>query len=68
MGVARAARCTATDGVIHCLEQKAVSLQCAEMQVASTFRLFQLNVGLTDAIRALFPYISILLQKAGDRF
>lgn len=57
MGVAGAALgswSTAANRVIHCLEQKAVSLQCAEMQVLAMLRLFQLSMWLTDALRAFF--------------
>lgn len=53
-GAALGSWSTAAKRVIHCLEQKAVSLQCAEMQVLAMLRLFQLSMWLTDALRAFF--------------
>lgn len=53
-GAALGSWSTAANRVIHCLEQKAVSLQGAEMQVLAMLRLFQLSMWLTDALRVFF--------------
>ena len=54
--------------MIHCLEEKAISLQCAKMEIVSTFRLFQLSVGLTDAIRAFFHTFSFSCRRLETAF